>query len=1097
MRFGNHSLFTMAMLVGQGCSPDLMVIPAALHLEDPALGVSTTGQFTLQNVGSRKAKGISFEVDAPFSAYASQEDLPAGGTMDVTVSITPEEVGSYGDTLRILTAAFAGGPATVALDAVVLAPILVLADEHPVCGDAAGPGRLRVDILNAGEGPLVITAATITDDCAGDFWDLDDVAPLTIAPQARSWLDMSCDPEASSQGTLLLGSNDPSQPSIDIPLHATALTVQVHSPADQVVWSTEDPQVFTATVEHVDDTQQVQVTWSSDLDSLFMVTQATAGEPFELSDATLSPGTHALQLHAISSDGATATDTRTLHISNPPTAEITRPTLGTLTQEDMNWTFTGTVTDLDQCPETLTARWYSDLAGELPSSPVDEEGSSYTSVLTLEPGLHEITLEVEDEYGLVASTTTDFTVNAAPNVAISTPAEGEVQQDELLLVATVTDQEDSPSQLSCKWSSEGDGDLGTVNGDTSTESCSLTTDATQGDQAITLVVQDTMGGSTTVTVNTFLDGPPELTLISPTYDSWRPEGGELVISGTASDITDASSDLQISWESDLDGALDVATPDSSGAWAGWLTGLTPGLHTITVLAEDTLGSVSTTTTLVEFMDCADTNDLDGDGFSPATGDCDEADPAAYPGAKAGLGDPRGGCWGFDVATIDGTSEVDGLGLEINAGDIDGDGLDDLILGAYSRDNSAGNSVGAIFVAPSTQLVVGGAMTTDNLFAVEGTASTSYLGYDLAVLPDIDGSGSDEFVAAENSSGSSVYLFYGRPTWTGLDAASADLQISPGANVALLGSDMDAADFDGDGLGDLVVGASDSSVIASGGGAFFVFMADSLLAGVSLTDDADFAAFGTDSNVDFGSGVAAAGDVDGDGKPDLLVSSPNANLRGSSSGTVDLFTGVGCAAATGSTILPTAGFVGESSSNYLGREDMVGGVGDVNADLYEDFVLIATGFDSSSQSDAGKAYLWLGSYDLSGVYDVEEPNTGFIGNSNDGFLGDAISAAGDLDGDGFFDFLLGAYKDDSPASNAGRVGVMLGGSMDGWNRVTPFDQADYLLDGNASSDYAGRSVIGDLDLDGTGPPDFAIGAYGAGSDGQVYVYKNHGQTCTSP
>ncbi len=1084
----------LATLWLPGCAPELVVVPATLELEDPPIGVSTEGQVTLQNIGSRRVSALRLVVDAPFEASIDQDELAAGEVLDISVSITPEAEGDYASTLRVRTDDDDAALARVALSAVVQAPSLELGSDDPVCEAAGQDGVLRVDLMNAGPGPLVITGAELLDDADGGFWLLDPHQPVTVAAGARSWLDLGCDPDGPRSGLMSLETNDPEQPSVELALHPQALWIEVSSPDDQEVWSTDDSQVFSATVHHAGGIDTAYVSWSSDLGETIVSGAVPTGQPFGPPDPGLLPGSHDLQLYASTSDGATALDERRLHISTPPSAAITRPEPGTLVQQDTRYFFSGTVGDADEASEGLAVSWSSDLAGELPLYSVDKDGHTATDVVILDPGPHTITLEVEDEHGLTASATSDYTVNAAPTAAITSPSHGSVQQDELTLVAAISDEEDSASSLSCTWSSEVDGDLGTVHG-SSDGTCTLTVAATLGDQTVGLLVEDSMGGSTTAVVSAFLDGPPELSVLSPTINSWRPLGGSMAITGIATDVADAATDLTITWSSDVDGPLGTTTPASSGLWQGELSGLSVGRHIITVSATDTVGSSTSQPTEIEILDCADTTDHDGDGFSTATGDCDEANPWAYPGAAADLGDPRGACLAADIVTIRGESEDDGLGLETNGGDLDGDGLDDIVIGAYVHDNSAGDNVGAVFLLTAERLAAGGTMTTSDLAVIEGTTNTEYLGYDVAVLPDVDGDGLEDLVMSNLQGTGSVHLFYGRSSWSGTDADSADQTITGNPLIGSFGSDIDSADFDGDGLADLVIGAAGSDVVATDGGSVHIFSATTIVAGASASSDCDVVVVGRSADSELGAAVASAGDMDGDGLPDLLVSSPEDDLIHSNSGSVRLYTDVASNILTGEAALSTGAFVGETQNSYLGDDDLVGGVGDVNGDSFDDIVIVASGYDSAFQTDAGKAYLWLGGTELVGMVEASENAYAIIGNSNDAFLGDSIHAAGDLDSDGLADFLLGAHKDDTPHSNAGRIGLWLGADMDDWTTRTPFNDADTLLDGLNSSDYAGRSVVGDLDTDGEGPPDFAISAAGEG-DGAVYVYRNHGQSCTA-
>jgi hypothetical protein len=1085
----------LALLSAGGCSPQLMVVPGSVEIEDPALGVRSDATLTLQNVGRRKARGLEFVVEAPFDALAEERELAAGASMDLVVSISTDEPGVHEGTLEIDALGLGMEPVLVPLRAHLLAPMLELGDDQPVCGATGEQGLLRVGLMNAGEGPLVIQRVSLSDDADGAFWGLEDPTPLTLAPQAMSWIDLSCDAGGVRPGLLSLETNDPESALVELPIYPRALWIQVHTPPDGTVWSTEEPHTAMATIEHVGDPASIYATWSSSIEGIFMAGEVTDGEAFELGDLVLGAGSHSLRLYASATDGAVARDERTLFVSTPPTAEITRPEPGTLVQEGENWTFSGVVADADEAPDGLTVRWLSDLDGELCEGIVDPHGHVGSDVLNLSAGTHAITLVVVDSLGIEGSARSDFTVNQAPVVTITSPAEGEVQQERLVLAASLSDLEDPAADLSCTWRSSQDELLGTAQGNDGTGACRLEVDgATLGGHEIAVVVEDTMGGSARATVAMMLDGPPELVISMPVPDAWRPQGGTLMLAGSTSDVADAATDLIVSYSSDQDGALGTLVPDSDGAFEADLTLAATGIHLLTVTAEDTVGSTTSQEVTVEILDCGVTTDLDGDGYSQADGDCDEANPDVYPGAIGDLGNPRGGCWGWDVVTVLGGSDDDDLGYEIAIGDLDGDGLGDLVMGAPGHDSSVGSNIGALYLLPGAEIRGAGQLYTESLVSVEGLASTNELGLDIAVLPDIDGDGTQELVASEDATTGTVFLFLGRAAWSSMDASSADVTLTAGADVYGFGQDLDGGDFDGDGIGDLVVGADEDDTNGNQAGAVYLFSGTALAAGCTSTLDADLTVYGVMDGDKLGSGVAQVGDVDGDGLDDLLASSPYADPVYSDAGLVLLYTGLGGAMASGAAPDAAAIFRGEASNSYLGREDMVGAAGDVDGDGHGDFLMVAVGYDSVDQSDAGKAYLWLGSPELLGTFEVSRAQRAFIGNSNDGFLGDSISPAGDQDGDGLGDFILGAYKDDSPASNAGRTAILHSSSIEKWGSDTPFDHADRLLDGLNSSDYAGRSVAGGVDVDGDGSSDLAVGAYGYGSGGAVYLHLNVDQTC---
>ncbi len=153
---------------------------------------------------------------------------------------------------------------------------------------------------------------------------------------------------------------------------------------------------------------------------------------------------------------------------------------------------------------------------------------------------------------------------------------------------------------------------------------------------------------------------------------------------------------------------------------------------------------------------------------------------------------------------------------------------------------------------------------------------------------------------------------------------------------------------------------------------------------------------------------------------------------------------------------------------------VSGAGDLNGDGYADFIIGAAVADPSSKANAGSAYVYSGA-DGSLLY---QKDGAAVGN----MFGISVSGAGDLNGDGYADFIVGASTAPSSKSNAGSAYIYSG--ADG--------TLLYQKDGEAANDNLGTSVSGAGDLNGDGYADFIVGA--AGSDpgsksdaGSAYVY----------
>ena len=169
----------------------------------------------------------------------------------------------------------------------------------------------------------------------------------------------------------------------------------------------------------------------------------------------------------------------------------------------------------------------------------------------------------------------------------------------------------------------------------------------------------------------------------------------------------------------------------------------------------------------------------------------------------------------------------------------------------------------------------------------------------------------------------------------------------------------------------------------------------------------------------------------------------------------------------------AKLVGESSSDYAGRS--VSSAGDVDADGYAD-LLVGADEESSGGTYAGAAYLVLGP--VSGEVDLSAADAKLVGEASLDSAGRSVSSAGDADADGYADLLVGADEESSGGSFAGAAYLVLG-PVSGRVRLSA---ADAKFIGEASGDYAGRSVSSAGDVDANGCADLLVGAHRQDSGG---------------
>ncbi len=261
--------------------------------------------------------------------------------------------------------------------------------------------------------------------------------------------------------------------------------------------------------------------------------------------------------------------------------------------------------------------------------------------------------------------------------------------------------------------------------------------------------------------------------------------------------------------------------------------------------------------------------------------------------------------------------------------------------------------------------------------------------------------------------------------------------------------------------------------------------------------ADVLIFGANGDDQVGEQTATAGDVNGDGHTDFLIGSTRADGPGESNrGRAYLVLGSSLSTPTdldnppsGSVVVINGALAGDRLASAIA------GVGDVNNDGFDDIAIGAARADYAGRSDSGTVYLIYGSGTLPSVIDVE--NLGPLGvvvggaSPNDR-LGSAVSGAGDVNGDGFDDLLLGAPNGDpNGRSNAGEATLLFGSdslptSVDLATPNTPL----VLLQGQHGGDNLGNCLAGVGDVNGDTWPDFMLGAKNAdpngGSSGEAYL-----------
>ncbi|WP_434111253.1 FG-GAP-like repeat-containing protein [Methylocaldum sp. GT1TLB] len=388
-----------------------------------------------------------------------------------------------------------------------------------------------------------------------------------------------------------------------------------------------------------------------------------------------------------------------------------------------------------------------------------------------------------------------------------------------------------------------------------------------------------------------------------------------------------------------------------------------------------------------------------------------------------------------------------------AGDVNGDGIPDLLVGAWGQPVAGNVDQGQAFVLSGADGSV--LLTLDDPVP----QMQAEFGQAVAGVGDVNGDGSSDLLVgapSQNAYRGQAFIF------NGADGRLLHTVNQPIPDeLAYFGFAVTGvSDINGDGIPDFLVGAPGQYVggRTNQGQAFAFSGADGSLL-LTLDDPMP------QSFAEFGSAVAGVGDVNRDGKSDLLVGAPG---------------GVTCCDVIHGHVFVLSGADGSllhTLDDPTPQGDArfgfaVAGAGDVNRDGISDLLVGAPFQDVGSHADQGQAYIFSGA-DGTLLHTLDNPTP-----QDDAYFGNAVASAGDVNGDGKSDFLVGA-PGQNVAGNSQQGQAFVFSGADGtllhtFDHTTPQTNAEF-----------GSAVAGTGDVNGDGAPDFLVGALGQTVAGNAF------------
>jgi len=427
---------------------------------------------------------------------------------------------------------------------------------------------------------------------------------------------------------------------------------------------------------------------------------------------------------------------------------------------------------------------------------------------------------------------------------------------------------------------------------------------------------------------------------------------------------------------------------------------------------------------------------------------------------------------------------------INVGDVTGNGYDDALVSDKNAESQPSDvqtvNRGAVYLYEGSANGLSFSPIwsyTETQLDSAGTVGARY-GYSLAAAGDINQDGFNDFIVGATTYSSTtvdhigrVYVYLGTSGGVLATPFTIESETQPGSNF---GTSVAAADVNGDGRKDLIIGHPEYDNLADAPnisqGRVLVFLAKPAAQFITTNPSTWFSATAdwsytvTGNAAGFATHVDNAGDVDNDGFEDIIVGSPGYSNGQNQEGAAYIFYG---SAAGMSSRTP---WRVESNQIQAWMGMRVAGVGDVNGDFIDDVMVSAIAWDTNAISE-GKAFLYLG---VTGAGPSTTESWSYLGGSDHANL-NSVAAAGDVNGDGYGDVIIGLQAYSNPENLEGRI-LLFEGNANGLDANPVWGK-----ESNVVSGQIGYSVGGGGDFNGDGFSDIIAGAPGINTVGAAYAF----------